>query len=124
MLQHYALGAMLMLFVATAHAHGAGDHDDGSPIDRNEAVTRADQVVALLVKRAKLRPSWRGVRASDATTRQTPEGLTLWVVAYENPAETSKAARTLYVFVDQFGNFEGSSNTTTLDRRQAGRPGK
>jgi hypothetical protein len=116
MLKQILAGVVLMLCAATAQPHGAGSHDDGSPMARGEAIERADRVVTLLVKRGKLRPSWQTVRARDATTQQTREGLTLWVVEYDNPAE-AKASRTLYVSVDQFGNYEGSSHKAPAPAR-------
>jgi len=36
--------------------------------------------------------------------RQTPAGR-LWVVSYEHPAESDRAKQTIYIFLDEFGNF-------------------
>jgi hypothetical protein len=66
--------------------------------------------MVALVEAKQLAPSWQGKAAKDLRTEQTPFGL-VWVMSYENPAETDRAKRTVYIFFDEFGNFIGGNHS-------------
>lgn len=46
----------------------------------------------------------------DVVTKATPAGV-LWIITFNNPAETDKAKQTLYILLDGMGNYIGANHT-------------
>jgi hypothetical protein len=101
------MGAAFLLAAALANAHG--DHDE-APITKEIASSRGDLVVNTLVMDRKLAGSWQKKQGKKVEGRATPAGA-YWVVSYENAEEKAEDKRTLYIFLDELGNYIGANHT-------------
>jgi hypothetical protein len=99
----------LLASVASAHPN----HGDGPPVAKEELPALGQRAIVALVQSKQLAPSWQGRAAKDVRSEQTPAGL-LWIISYENPAETDRVKRTVHFFFDEFGNFLGGNHTGKL----------
>lgn len=102
------LGAILALAATVTHAHG--NHADPEPITKDIASARGDLVMDSLVVNKKLAPSWQKKEGKSVTNHPTEAGL-LWSISYSNPAEKDKAKQTIYIFLDEVGNYLGANHT-------------
>jgi hypothetical protein len=107
----FIAGACLALFAGVASAHP--NHGDGPPVAREDLPALGKRVLVALVESKQLGPSWQDRAAKDVRPEQTPAGL-VWIISYENPAETDRAKRTVYIFFDEFGNFLGGNHSGKL----------
>ncbi|MDN3578820.1 DUF6488 family protein [Chitinimonas viridis] len=105
------IGTLFALSTLAAHAHG--NHGDEEPISKDGATARGNKVIEMLVDSKKLQLSWKMTSAKEISSRDTPNGP-VWVVSYQNPAESDTAKRTLYIFLDDVGNYLGANHTGTL----------
>jgi Family of unknown function (DUF6488) len=96
----------LWVGLASGHPH----HGDGPPVTREDLPALGQRAMVALVEAKQLAPSWQGKAAKDVRSEQTRAGL-IWVLSYENPAETDRAKRTVYIFFDEFGNFLGGNHS-------------
>jgi hypothetical protein len=106
-LAQFAAGLCFALCAGLALAHP--NHADGPPVAKDELPALGQRVMGSLVQ-SQLASSWQGKTAKDVRSAQTPAGL-VWIVSYENPAETDAAKRSLYIFFDEFGNFLGGNHS-------------
>ena len=102
------LGAMLALVSISSFAHP--DHGDETPVSKEQATLLAARAVALLVEQKHLAPTWQTKKLKDVATTETPMGP-VWIVSFENPNETDKAKRLVYIYLDEFGNYLGGNHT-------------
>jgi len=111
LLRQALLGSLLAAIASLTFAHAG--HGHGTPIPKDEVNVRAEQVVGFLIVGKKLARSWEKRQLKEVSSRESPDGL-VWVVTYENPNETDKAKRTLYIFLDDLGNFIDSNHSGKL----------
>ncbi len=102
------VGAIFMLASGMALSHG--NHPEEAPITREAAAARGEMIVGTLVEDRKLASSWRQKKPKDVASRATPAGA-LWVISFHNPAEKEKAKQTLYILLDDAGNYVGANHT-------------
>lgn len=95
------LAVALMLSPLKLMAHA--DHGSFETIDGVQAARVAGEVVKSLVADKKLPDSWKNAKPSAATSRETKYGP-VWVVNFQNPEEKEASKKSLYVFLDEFGN--------------------
>src|SRR4030095_5561660 len=96
------LGSLLAVIASLSFAHAAHEHRTAIPKD--EVNVRAEQVVGFLIVGKRLPRSWEKRQLKDVSSRESPNGL-IWVVTYQNPNESDKSKRMLYIFLDDLGNF-------------------
>ena len=104
------VGTAFLLAAALANAHG--NHDE-APITRDIASSRGGLVIKALVAEKKLARSWQKGPEKNIVNRATPAGV-YWVISYENAAEKTADKRTLYIFLDELGNYIGANHTGQL----------
>jgi hypothetical protein len=105
------VGTLFALYLVGAAAHP--NHGDGPPITKEELPVLGQRAMVALVEAKQLAPSWQGRAAKNVRSEQTPAGL-VWVLDYENPAETDRAKRNVSIFFDEFGNFIGGNHSGKL----------
>jgi hypothetical protein len=98
----------VLLAMSPLAAPGHPFHGNVTPITREDASLVGERMVNLLVDSNKLPASWRERQPAEIATRATPAG-SVWVVRYENPDEPDRAKRTIYIFIDEFGNYLGGN---------------
>lgn len=108
--KHALLGMMLAVSVGSVHAHGLHSIEDDKPITRETAIMKSNFAVLELVESHKLFKSWTFKTLKDAVIQETPTGK-VWVVSYVNSSVTDPARQTIYVFLDELGNYLGSNYT-------------
>ena len=101
------IGAVLLLASGLALSHG--NHDE-APITKEIAATRGEMILGALVKDKKLASSWQQKKLIDVASKVTPKGA-LWVISYNNPAEKDKGKQTIYILLDDVGNYIGANHT-------------
>lgn len=104
----HLLASVLFLVPLGLAAHPG--HGNEEPVTQEQAALNGDRVVVALVQSNKLAASWQGRAHKAIETRQTSVGP-IWVVSYENAAESDKAKQTLYLFFDEYGGFIGGNHT-------------
>ena len=102
------IAATVALSSVLALAHP--NHGESPPITKDEASARGDSAVSMLVKDKQLPESWQKRLLRDVSSRQSPAGL-VWVLRYENPVVSDKDQQTLYIFIDEFGNYLGGNHS-------------
>lgn len=102
------IGAVLLLASGMALSHD--DHGEDAPITKEVAAARGEMIVGALVEDKKLASSWQQKKQKEVASKVTPGGA-LWVVSFNNPAEKDKAKRTLYILLDDAGNYIGANHT-------------
>lgn len=102
--------ALLLTAGGLAQSHGNHDHEEAAPFTQREAGGRAMSIVRSLVESKKLATSWKGKQPKEVVSKATPMGV-LWVVTFHNPAEKTPAKQTLYVFLDDMGNYRGANHS-------------
>jgi hypothetical protein len=102
--------ATACLALVAGIASGHPNHGDGPPVTKGELPALGQRVMVALVEAKQLAPSWQGKVAKDVRSEQTQFGL-VWILSYENPAETDQAKRNVYIFFDEFGNFIGGNHS-------------
>jgi uncharacterized membrane protein len=107
-LARLAVGLLFALSAGLVSGHP--NHGDGPPVTKEQLPGLGQRAVVALVQAKQLAPSWQGKTAKDVRSAPTPAGL-LWIVDYENPAETDQSKRNLYIFFDEFGNFVGGNHS-------------
>ncbi|MFC4159676.1 DUF6488 family protein [Chitinimonas lacunae] len=106
--------SVLALTTVTANAHGShGSHGDEAPLTKESAATHGNQIVQQLIQDKKLPASWQKLTPSEVTNKQLFKGR-MWVITYTNPQEKNAAKKTLYVFIDEFGNYVDANHTGGL----------
>lgn len=107
------LGALLAIAVVSAHAHSDHDHNNDSPISKENALIISNNALGQLIDSKKLARTWMFKKLKAVTIQETANGK-VWVVSYENSSEKSEAKRTIYVLIDEVGNYLGSNYTGAL----------
>lgn len=102
------IGAILLLASGLALSHG--DHMDESPITKEIAASRGEMIVGALVEDKKLASSWQQKKLKEVASKVTPAGA-LWVISFSNPAEKDKEKQTIYILLDDVGNYIGANHT-------------
>lgn len=102
------VAAAFMLTAGLAQAHG--NHIDEEPISKAEASARGEIIVNALVAEKKLAGSWQQKKLIDVASKVTPKGA-LWVISYNNPDEKDKQKQTIYILLDDLGNYIGANHT-------------
>lgn len=102
------VGFAFMLMAGLALAHG--NHAEEAPINKAEATARGDYIINALVAEKKLDGSWQKKTLVEAASKVTPKGA-LWVVSYNNPNEKDKQKQTIYILLDDLGNYVGANHT-------------
>lgn len=105
------LGIIFSIFVVSANAHGS--HENDSPISKDNVLIMGNNAIAQLVTSKKLAKTWMFKKLKTVNTQETANG-NVWVISYENSSEKSEARRTIYVFIDEMGNYLGTNHTGTL----------
>lgn len=102
------IGALLLMVSGLGFGHG--NHMDEEPITKEVAAARSEMILGALIEDKKLASSWRQKKLKDVASKVTPAGA-LWIVSYENPAEKDKAKQTIYILLDDAGNYIGANHT-------------
>jgi hypothetical protein len=106
----FALAAALCFALCAGLALAHPNHGDGPPVAKDDLPALGQRVLASLVQSKQLASSWEGKTAREVRSAQTAAGL-VWIISYENPAETDRAKRSVYIFFDEFGNFLGGNHS-------------
>ncbi len=96
--------AMFALVTTMAHAGSGHDHGPAPEINRQQAVKKAKDIVAKLVRKGKLENSWAEIREVDVEKKDFQKGPE-WVVSFNNPAIEDQAKQTLYMFLSSSGEY-------------------
>lgn len=91
---------------AIAHpgAHGAED-------ERVKTIPEiAQDSITALIAKATLAPSWRSAKQAAPEAR-TVNGQRMWVVAFQNAAETDPAKRSFYLTLTEAGSVTAFGHT-------------
>jgi hypothetical protein len=107
------LGAVLSVVVVSANAHGDHDHNNDSPINKENALIISNNALGQLIDSKKLAKTWMFKKLKTVTTQETANGK-VWVISYENSSEKSENRRVIYVLIDEVGNYLGSNYTGKL----------
>lgn len=75
----------------------------GTPINASQADIMARKVRDSMVSRGDLARSWASVSVKQ-TRQRTYEHEQEWVVVFSNPAEKIPGNKTLYIFLDLYGD--------------------
>ena len=102
------LAVAIALFSASALAHPG--HDSFDVVAQPEAIQRADDILAMAIAKNVLDASWANKQLKGASTRDTANGP-VWIVVFNNPREPDAAKRTVYIFLDPFGDYLGANFT-------------
>ncbi len=97
----FVLAGLLAIMPMTSFAHS--NHAPVEPVTAEQASNIAGGVVQNLVLNKKLGDSWKSVKPTPATRRDTQYGP-VWVVVFKNAEETDRSKQSLSVFVDEFGS--------------------
>ncbi|MDP2226099.1 MAG: DUF6488 family protein [Moraxellaceae bacterium] len=108
MIKQFLIGAMLLLVSGMVLSHG--NHIDEEPITKEVATARGEMILEALVMDKKLASSWQQKKLKDVASKVTPAGA-LWVVSFNNPAEKDKEKQTIYILLDDVGNYIGANHT-------------
>lgn len=100
---------LLLMFTTNLFAHG--DHSNegtvfsqiGMPIQAPQAKEFSLYVIVQAIKAGRLAESWMDAKIIDAKQREVDQSKD-WVVSINNPAEQHEEKRTIYIFLDAFGN--------------------
>lgn len=106
------LAAMLSVVAISAHAHGDHEHENDSPISKDNALIISNNAVGQLIDSKKLAKTWMFKTLKAVNIQETANGK-VWAISYENSSEKSEAKRTIYVFIDEVGNYLGTNYTDT-----------
>jgi hypothetical protein len=102
------VGAIFMLASGMATSHG--NHMEDAPITREVAAARGEMIIGALVEDKKLASSWQQKKLKDVASKVTPAGA-LWIISFLNPAEKDKGKQTIYILLDDAGNYVGANHT-------------
>ncbi len=88
-------------------AAGDGTHNPyraaGTPVNATQAIGMAGKVRDVMVQRGDLTKSWSSVKITEAKQR-TFKNEKEWIIVLNNPKETEPGRKTLYIFLDTFGD--------------------
>ena len=93
--------------LATSAFAGPGHSHDG-PFTEMEAIKDASAVVAAFVQKGRLDASWSEIKANGAQKKKIKYGQK-WVVTFSNPSAPDPEKKTLYVFMDVYGEYLGAN---------------
>lgn len=102
--------ALFTLSAASAFAGAGHDHGPSKPVTEAEALQKASGIVAKMVEKGKVEPSWAGVKATGAEKKQYKNGPE-WMVIFNNPKAQDPAKQTLYVFLSLGGTYLAANFT-------------
>lgn len=105
------IGILFSLALSSAvFAHGDhGEHAEtiysqmGVPIQIKQAKEFSRYVIFRFIQSGRLEKSWSESKLVEAKT-QTINEEKEWVVSYNNPKEKDNKKKTIYIFLDEFGN--------------------
>lgn len=97
----FVLAGILAIIPMMSLAHS--NHAPVEPVSAEQASNIAGGVVQNLVRNKKLADSWKAVKPTPATQRDTQYGP-VWVVTFKNAEEADESKQSLYVFIDEFGS--------------------
>jgi hypothetical protein len=97
----FVLAGVLTIMPMVSFAHS--NHAPVEPVTAEQVGNIAGGVVQNLVRNKKLADSWKAVKPTPATRRDTRYGP-VWVVTFSNAEEVDKSKQSLSVFVDEFGS--------------------
>lgn len=99
----------LPAYAGSGHAHDKDGghsnhgHSHGS-FDSNRAKTKAMRMLAGLIKKGIIEPSWEGARPAKAEKKTFAKGPE-WIVSFKNDKVKDKAKQTLYIFYSLDGHY-------------------
>ncbi len=94
----------LSCFSFKAVSHEGHPH----PVDKNEAIEKANKVIAKAIDQKSLDSSWKEAKMEEAKTTETGEGQ--WVIKYSNPKITDNN-KVLFVFLTLDGKYIAMNHT-------------
>ena len=105
---------ILTIFVLSIPSvYAGGGHNHGSttqprlPIEKEQAIQTASNVVSVFVTKKMLESSWNEVKPAAANKRDRQYGPE-WVVSFKNPNIEDQTKQTLYVFLSIDGQYLGA----------------
>lgn len=104
----FIYSVIFLMAASLVHAHG--NHEDEQPITKSAAAVRGEMIMGALISDKKLDSSWQQKKIKEVVSRVTPAGV-LWIISYNNPAETAKDKQTIYILLDDVGNYIGANHT-------------
>lgn len=107
MIRQFLISAMLLIAPGLALSHASHDED---PITKEVAAARGEMIIGALVEDKKLANTWQQKKLKNVVQKATPAGA-LWIVSYDNPADKDKAKQTIYILLDEVGNYVGANHT-------------
>jgi len=104
--------ATFLVMAGNDHGHDHGhEHSQVTvAVDAITAKSNATNIIAELVNKEKLVPSWLNVTASS-TEKKEFKGTLEWVVIFENDKITDASKQTLYIFLKVNGEYIAANYT-------------
>jgi hypothetical protein len=109
MMRLFAAALVLVTLVAVGIERAAG-HPHHDPIATEDAIDIATQIVEELIRTKHIEASWKAVVPSRAERRVRGHGIE-WIVTLTNARASDPDNRTLYIFLDELGDYLSFSYT-------------
>jgi len=107
---------MSIIFTSSLYAHGNHDRKEtfysqmGISIEIKQAREFSRNLIIQFIQEGRLDKNWNDARLIEAKT-QMLNGMKEWKVSYYNPQEKEDNKKTIYVFLDEYGNSVGVNFT-------------
>lgn len=101
----------LLCVTAFAHGHGGDSHDDEVFLNKQTAAARGETILNAMIAEKKLPESWQQKTLGTIEAAETPKGGRQWILQFNNPAEPDSKKQSVYIFLDEVGNFVGANHS-------------
>lgn len=95
-------------YAGSGHYHGPTTTKKRLPIEKEQAIQTASNVVFALISEEKVDPSWKNVKNAEAIKKDRQYGPE-WVVSFKNLNVEDLSKQTLYVFLAIDGQYLGAN---------------
>jgi hypothetical protein len=101
---------LLSLTTAISYAGTGHSHGPTTPIGKEEALTKATDILRYFAEENKVDNSWSGVAPSSGEQKKGKFGKE-WVVVFNNPKIEETDKQTLYIFLTLGGEYKAANYT-------------
>ncbi len=108
----FCLMIMMMFALTAVSAQAAGGHDDhghghGVELNKGQIQAKASGLVAKIVEKGQLDPSWKQIKPQKAKETRNHT----WLVTFVNPEIKESDKKTLYMFLTLSGEYLAANFT-------------
>lgn len=106
----FCLMIMMMFALTAVSAQAAGGHDDhghGAELSKSQIEQKASGLVAKIVEKGQLDPSWKQIKPQKASETRNHT----WLVTFVNPEIKESDKKTLYMFLTLSGEYLAANFT-------------